>query len=68
MKHGKSVQHVVRTADGKTKLFKKYGRKLAMAIFCSECMGWGDNPNTCTAPLCPLFPYRIGTLATRKGD
>ena len=29
--------------------------------FCAECMGWEDLPDSvrdCTAPLCPLFPYR----------
>jgi len=44
------------------------GRKLAIRLFCTECLGWGDDPATCTAPLCPLYPFRGKTLASQHAD
>lgn len=66
--HKAASCHTVRCKDGKTTTFKHYGRKLAMACFCTECLGWEDNPVNCTAPLCPLYPFRKKTEATLKGD
>jgi hypothetical protein len=36
-------------------------RKAAMRAFCLECMGYesAEVPR-CTAPTCPLYPYRRG--------
>ncbi len=42
----------------------------AIRLFCKECMGYqqAEIPR-CTAPLCPLFPYRMGkSLTGRKGN
>ena len=34
-------------------------RKAAMVAFCLECVGWDKKEVTlCTAPACPLYPYR----------
>lgn len=33
----------------------------AIHAFCRECMGWEglpDSVRSCTAPACPLYPYR----------
>ena len=59
-------RHVVRSAD------KRYvaipsTRRSCMAAMCMECMGWESDPKDCTAPLCPLYPFRRRTLATHKG-
>lgn len=37
------------------------GKSLRAAVnsFCSECVGWvRDEVTKCTAPACPLYPYR----------
>lgn len=35
-------------------------RKDAMTAFCCSCMGYNPNEvKECTAPTCPLFPYRM---------
>jgi hypothetical protein len=36
-------------------------RKAAMRAFCLECMGYEPaEVGRCTAPACPLYPYREG--------
>ena len=38
-------------------------RKAAMRAFCLECVGYESaEVNRCTAPACPLYPYREGRL------
>jgi len=59
--------HTVRTRDGGRKTLK-YGRKQAILLFCTECLGWEDHPKTCTAPLCPLYPFRGLTMASQYSD
>ena len=66
-KANRIIGHTVRTADGKTKMFKKLSRSLAIKMLCTECMGFGD-PKECTSPLCPVFPFRKKTLASMRGD
>ena len=60
------VTHTVKTRDGGTKALK-YGRKQAIQLFCTECLGWEESPKDCTSPLCPLFPFRGPTLASQHG-
>lgn len=63
------MNHTVRTRDAKTKEIKNYTRGKAIKLFCTECLGWGEsNPRDCTAPLCPLFPFRKGTQAAYHAD
>ncbi len=57
--------HTVRTRDGGTKAIK-YGRKQAILLLCTECLGWEDHPKDCTSPLCPLFPFRGITMASQR--
>lgn len=64
---GQSRSHTVRTKDGGTKALK-YGRKSAIAIHCTECMGFEEHPSECTARLCALYPFRAKTLQTQRGD
>ena len=58
------MKHTVRHKDygihGDNKLVEvnNYTRGLAIKMFCTECLGHEDHPDTCTAPLCPLFPFR----------
>ena len=74
MKEGKramsrrgSARHSVRAADGGL-LELRLTRKLAMACFCTECLGFEDNPADCTAVLCPMYPFRAKTLRTKRGQ
>ena len=59
-----AVKHTVRTRDGGKKTFDNLTRNKAIAMHCTECMGWGDNPKTCTSPNCALFPFRKKTEST----
>ena len=61
------VTNTVRTADGKFKTLN-YTRRQAIRLFCTECMGWSDDPKTCTAPHCPLYPFRGKTIKAYHGD
>jgi len=57
----------VRTKDGRSKELR-YGRKQAVHTFCTECLGWEQNPADCTDPMCPLYPFRGRTQATLRGE
>ncbi len=61
-----SPTHTIRAKNGLL-LTLRLTRKLAISCFCTECLGWEDNPSDCTAPLCPLYPFRSKTLRTQKG-
>jgi len=54
-----SIMHKIRTGDeGKTRIVTLTLRN-AIKYFCLECMGWDKQEvELCTAPLCPLFPFR----------
>jgi len=60
------ISHTVRTSDGGRVTFKDYRMKRAIRCFCVECLGWSGDPLDCTAPLCPLFPFRRKTLCTMR--
>jgi hypothetical protein len=59
----RTVRHTVRASDGGL-ISLRLTRKSAIAAQCTECMG-DDHPINCTAYLCPLWPFRAKTLATR---
>jgi hypothetical protein len=40
-------------------------RTTAIKVFCTECMGDGENPKECTSPLCPLFLFRGKSMISR---
>jgi len=61
------VEHEIRTRDGGTKKIK-YGRKKAIKLCCTECLGWEIDPEDCPCILCPLYPFRGKTLASQKGS
>ncbi len=44
-------------------------RRMAVRAFCLECMGWSANEvRDCTAPYCPLYPYRLLQPPRSKRD
>lgn len=61
-RHHMAVQ-IVRTSGGGQRTLR-YGRKLAIYLKCTECLGWEDNPRDCTGKLCPLYPFRGKTFAS----
>ena len=63
----KIATHHIKTRDGRGKTLK-YGRAMAIKLFCVECLGWEDDPKDCTAPECPLYPFRGRTLMSKHGD
>ena len=54
-----AVRHRIRAnGNGKTKIISLTARR-AIIEFCKECMGFNANEvRRCTAPLCPLYPFR----------
>lgn len=59
MQKRKSINHTVRTKDGKILEIKNYTRSTAMKLMCTECMGWnGSEVKDCKDNLCPLFPFK----------
>ena len=59
-------QHIVRAKDGG--LFAvTLSRKQAMAIHCTECMGW-SNPSECPCVLCAMYPFRKKTEVALRGN
>ena len=63
----KGMPHIIKTRDGGRKGLS-YTRAQAIKLFCVACLGWEVHPKECTAPLCPLFPYRGITLASQHGS
>jgi len=57
-------KHTVKHKDGGLIEIDNLTRGKAITLFCTECMGWETHPKYCTAPTCPLFPYRRKTLKT----
>ena len=55
-----SIKHTIRNSRGK-KIEVSLTPIKAIRTFCLECMMWmqAEIPR-CTAPLCPLFPFRMG--------
>ena len=57
----RSVLHMIHDGRGGSRQVKLTPYK-AIRYFCMECMcGSHSEIEKCTAPLCPLFPYRMGT-------
>jgi hypothetical protein len=55
-----AIKHTIRTEDGKQVEVSLTPIK-AIRTFCLECVMWQQAEVTrCTAPLCPLFPFRMG--------
>ena len=58
--------HTVRHKDGGTITVEGYTRGKAVRLMCTECLGFETNPSECTSVLCPLYPFRRVTYATRR--
>jgi len=61
------MKHTIRTKEytttKKVASIDPYGRRKAIHVFCTECLGYEDHPSDCTAVLCPLFPFRGKSMA-----
>lgn len=63
------ANHTIRCADGGTKVIHNYvSRSKAIKLFCTECMGWSENPSKCTDTKCPLYPFRGKSLSSMHSD
>ena len=63
-----AVTHEIRTSNGGTRMVRITPMK-AIRYFCTECMNWQPTLITkCTAPLCPLYPYRNGKRPSDATD
>ena len=62
------IMHEIRARDGGTRTVPLTPQK-AIRAFCIECMGFNASEvQNCTAPLCPIYPWRMGRIKTgRKG-
>ncbi len=53
-----AIRHAIYLPSGVTKPMMLTARK-AIIENCKECMGWNTaEVRRCTAPWCPLFPFR----------
>ena len=44
-------------------------RKDAIRVHCLMCVGWNQREvELCTAPKCPMYPYRLGKLAGKDAS
>lgn len=60
-----SVKHTVRTKQGGLKEVD-ITRNKAIALHCTECLGYEDNPKECTSVNCALYPFRKKTTLALK--
>jgi hypothetical protein len=61
-----ALRHTIRDARGNTKTLRLTFRT-AIRAFCYECTGFNYyEVEKCTAPLCPLYPFR--NAKARKGQ
>lgn len=58
---------VVRCRGGGFKAIRM-AKTAAIKAHCMECLGWEDDPRSCTSKTCPLWVYRGYTRLTQKGD
>jgi hypothetical protein len=62
-----AVQHTIRKWNGTRTVSLTPIR--AIKLHCIECMGFqAREVEHCTAPLCPLYPFRMGTNPSLKGS
>jgi hypothetical protein len=54
-----SIKHTIRSSKGDI-IEVKLTPLSAIVKNCKECLGWSDNPENCTSPLCCLYPFRTG--------
>lgn len=53
-----TVKHTIRSNLGNP-IEVTLTRSLAVKVFCTECLGYGEeNPKNCSSLLCPLWPFR----------
>jgi hypothetical protein len=60
------IKHTIRTSEnGRVELDLTPG--LAIKLKCVDCLGYETHPSTCTATLCPLYPFRGNSMLSRHG-
>ena len=60
------MKRIIRAKDGKTRRASLTPLK-AIRAFCLECLGHSrSGVRSCGDPLCPLWPYRLGTDPGRE--
>ena len=59
------ISHTIRRKEGGTETVK-LNPLLAIKANCRECLGWEGSTESCTSPLCPLFPFRTGESHNHK--
>lgn len=58
-----SIKNIkIRTKNGGVKIVKNVNRKKVIKIFCTECMGWENDPKKCKSIYCPLYSFRGKSL------
>ena len=64
-----AVNHLIHDGNGGSREVTTTPIK-AIRLFCLECMCYQPSEiRKCTAPLCPLYPYRMGKAGTgRRGN
>ncbi len=62
------IKHTIRDRNsGTIEVNLNLGK--AIRAFCLECLGWSsDEVKRCSAPLCPLHPFRFGKDPSVKMD
>jgi hypothetical protein len=56
-----AVKHTIRKDGEENFKTVRLTSLKAIRAFCLECVGWSsDEVYKCTAPNCPLFPFRFG--------
>ena len=60
------MKRIIRAKDGRTRRVSLNPLK-AIRAFCLECQGHSrSGVRSCADPLCPLWPYRLGTDPGRE--
>lgn len=62
------IKHTIRDRNsGTIEVNLNLGK--AVRAFCLECLGWSpDEVKRCSAPLCPLHPFRFGKDPSMKRE
>ena len=62
------ITHEIRAENKKGKRTVKTTPLKAIALHCIECFAFQKSMvKDCSAPLCPLYPYRLGRDCSKRG-
>lgn len=60
------MKQVIKTKKGLLEITTN--PRKAIKIFCTECVGYNDPVENCTAIHCALYPYRSKILPTKHSE